>query len=89
MRGERGLLGKGGVKGLCMQVRDKMIGRVMYFFHAVFPDEPEERAEGPFPLRSGTAEGTPEGGIVHRQVVKGSEGKQREPDRGGPKPRLS
>ena len=42
VRGGRGLLGEGGVKGCCMQVRNKTIGRVMYFFHAVSPNEPEE-----------------------------------------------
>ena len=89
MREERGLLGKGGVKGLCMQVRDKTIGRVMHLLHAVLPDEPEERAEGPLPLRPGTAEGASEGGIVYRHVVKGPEGDQRKPDWGGPQPRLS
>ena len=61
----------------------------MYFFHAMFPDEPEEGAKGPLPIRSGFAKGAPEGGIVHRHVVKGPEGKQREPDGGGPQPRLS
>ena len=58
----------------------------MHFFHAVLPDEPEEGAEGPLPLRPGKAEGAPEGGIVHRHVVKGPEGDQRKPDWGGPQP---
>ena len=61
----------------------------MHFFHAVLPDEPEERAKGPFPLGSGLAKGASEGGIVLRHVIKRPEGKQREPDWGGPQPRLS
>ena len=88
VRGERGLLGKGGVKGHCMQVRDKTVGRVMHFLHAVLPDEPEEGAKGPLSHMPGLAEGTSEGGTVRRHVIKRPEGKQRKPDWGGPQPGL-
>ena len=79
MRGECGLHGEGSVKGLCVQVRDKAVGWVMYLLHVVPPDEPEEGAQGPLPYRSRLAKGVPEGGIVTRHIVKGPEGEQREP----------
>ena len=60
----------------------------MYLLHAELPDEPEERAKGPFPLSPGPAKGAPEGEIVLRHVVKGPEREQREPNRGGPQPGL-
>ena len=56
----------------------------MHFLHAMFPDEPEEGAKGPLPLRPGLAKGVSEGGVVNRHVIKGSEGKQGEPDWGRP-----
>ena len=60
----------------------------MHLLHAVLPDEPEEGAKGPLSSTSGLAKGVPEGGIIHWHVIKGSEGKQREPDWGGPQPGL-
>ena len=52
-----------------MQVRDKVVGRVVHFLHAVLPEEPQERAQSPFPQVSGLAEDALEGGIVSRHVV--------------------
>ena len=61
----------------------------MHFLHAMLPDEPEERAKGPFSVTPRLAKGAPEGGTVHRHVIKGSEREQGKPDWGGPQPGLS
>ena len=55
----------------------------------MLPDEPEERAKGPFPATPRLAKGASEGGIVRGHVIKGSEREQGKPDWGGPQPGLS
>lgn len=56
----------------------------MYLLHTVFPNEPEERAQGPLSLGPQLAKDALEGGTVAQHVIKGPEGDKGEPDGGRP-----
>ena len=60
----------------------------MNFFHALFPNEPEEGTQGPFSLVTGLAEGLAKRDVVGGDIVQRAEGNEGVPYGGGPQPQL-
>ena len=67
-----------------MQGGDEAVSIIMDLLGTLFPDEPQERAQGPLALRAGLAQAAAELDIVSRTVVQGAEGKEGVPEGAGP-----
>ena len=67
-----------------MQGGDKAVSIVVDLLGALFPDEPQEGAQGPLAPRAGFTQAAAEHDTVSRVAIKGAEGKEGVPEGAGP-----